>query len=183
MKMSLLKTIALFFVFSSFLGCEKPESPDIDLPSSIEFGNSVLFLNGENETGFVPSFFIDTINDQFLFHFSKEENSVLNSFGFSLLPVQEGSYILHEERTLHLGAKASFSQLIAEDIAGWEYSLDNPEDRFFEIKTLDFLQERVLIRFRVKFKLDSKNGVSNSTSGLPQNIKLEGVFYENFAKG
>lgn len=180
-----MKAISILFLLSivtSFYACTKSESIDVELPSTVDIGNSQLYLNG-TLTDFTHQFFHDTVNNQMIFAFERSDISKnsKNSLGFTFLPYNEGKFILHRERILYKGAFTSFGQVIAEDLDGWEFELDKPEDGYFEIIKLDKSNKNVLIKFKAKFKLVSKNG--NGDTGLPENVKFEGIFHETYQEG
>lgn len=174
--------IISLIVFCNMISCTKPDTPDINLPVSVELGQSQFYINGELKD-YDHLFIYDTINKQmgFVFRHDDISKNSKTQLSFSFLPYSEGKYILHRERILYKGAFTGFNQLIAEDLKGWSFELDRPEDGYFEIIKIDKLNKTVLIKFKAMFKVSSKNG--NGDTGLPENIKFEGIFNESYQEG
>jgi hypothetical protein len=166
-------------VTTALCACGDQEIPEIEISNSVELGKSEVYLNGEQYENYTE-FFHDTINDQLLFGFRQGEESLLNSLSFSFLPVSEGEYIVHNTFELYLGAQSYFGQTVNSEFDGWVYKLINAENGFFEISKLD--QENMIIEgnFKVEFEIGSKNGYEDT--GLPEKVKFQGVFHENYIK-
>ena len=166
-------------LITTLFACQDQEISDIEISNSVELGKSEVYLNGERYENFTE-FFHDTINDQLLFAFRKGDESLLNSLSFSFLPVSEGEYIVHNTFELYLGAQSYFGQTVNSEFDGWVYKLINAENGFFEISKLD--QENMIIEgdFKVEFEVESKNGFGDT--GLPDKVKFQSVFHENYIK-
>lgn len=172
--------VLMIALILSLIACSDTDIPDIELPDSVEFGMTEVYLNGERYT-VNTEFFHDTINEQLLFVFRQGDSSVLNHLGFSFISVSEGRYIVHTKRELYLGAKTSFRQAVDNEFDGWVYRLKNVDQGYFEIFKLDQENTRVEGSFKVEFELDSKNGFKDT--GLPENIKFQGVFHADYMPG
>jgi len=173
-----------FFICSLFVlflySCGDQEIADIKILDSVELGKTEVFLNGDSYENF-SDIFHDTINEQLLFIFRQGDQTLLNSLSFSFLPVSEGEYIVHNTFELYLGAQCYFGQTVDSEFDGWIYKLINADGGFFEISRLD--QENAIIEgtFKVEFEVESKNGFGDT--GLPDRVKFQGVFHENYIKG
>ncbi|MDF1695315.1 MAG: hypothetical protein P1U56_05760 [Saprospiraceae bacterium] len=180
----MLKTYYPFFIclFTLLigLGCRDSEEFNVDFPAQVELGQSIVSLNGR-PYAVETAFFHDTINEQLIFTFRQGDQSLVNDLGFSFLPVAEGNYIVHEERTLYLGAFASFRQTINFENDGWVYELIDPDDGYFNIHQLNTLNCQVAGDFSVQFKVAEKNGFGNAD--LPEKITFQSVFNEPYIKG
>jgi hypothetical protein len=165
------------FLCILFLQCQK-DPPAVNLPDDVALGESVIYLNGEIADGYEPDFRRDTIYHLLSFPFVKTETNIVTVFGFDWLPIEKGNFQLHSERILYIKALALFSQVVNEDLAGYEYELTDADEGYFNIEYLDTIKMEVKGRFKVKFKRTSKNG--NGDLGLPKNLQYEGVFYENY---
>ncbi len=176
MRIIILLVLSVIILYS----CGDQEIPDIDILESVELGNTEIYLNGERYEIFTE-FFHDTINEQLVFNFRQGDFELSNDLGFSFLPVSEGTYIVHTQRELYLGAKTSFRQTVNSEFDGWIYELKNADNGFFEVSVLDEENTVVEGKFKVEFEVDSKNGFEDT--GLPEKIKFQGVFHENYIKG
>ncbi|MCU0346628.1 MAG: hypothetical protein MUC59_06780 [Saprospiraceae bacterium] len=161
----------------SVISCKK-DPPEAMLPEDVEFGESVVYLNGE-EVDYVPAFNHDTINYLLNFGFiqSKNQGQLVNSFSFDWLPLLEGEYELITERIPRINALTFFSQTLSEDLDGYEYKLMDANEGFFVIEHLDTINMEVKGRFKAKFCRTKKNGADGD---LPKNIVVQGFFYENY---
>lgn len=161
--------------------CDKDEldPPEAVLPDEIAFGESEVYLNGELKDGYQPAFkYIEvykTMNYGFL---ERPQELLINSVGFSWLPLETGNFELHTERIPFIKAKTSFNQTIQEDLEGYSYELIDADEGFFNVEALDTVKHEVKGRFKAKFKRTSKNG--NGDLGLPKVLLFQGVFYENY---
>lgn len=113
------------------------------------------------------------------FGFVQTQKGIVNLLGFACPLVLTGEFDLFVTDTLCVGARASFSQTVEEDLPGYKYKLADPEEGFFNIEALDTVKQEVQGRFKAKFKRGSKNGWSEDL-GLPENLTFEGVFYEKY---
>jgi hypothetical protein len=176
-----LPALAAALCLLSFLACEKEKNPTtiaVDLPDNVEFGKSVVYLNGEITEVYKPDFQLDTIYHlvNYIFIDSTSKANVITLFGFDWLPINEGNFILHTERELYIGAKTIFSQTVSEDLSGYDYELIDANEGFLNIEYLDTAKMEVKGRFRVKYKRTSKNG--NGDLGLPEYLQFDGAFYD-----
>jgi hypothetical protein len=110
--------------------------------------------------------------------FSDSFELVINAFGFAWLPLSTGNFELHNEDILYVKANTNFSQIIAEDLEGYSYKLEDPEEGFLEVQELDTIQKIAKGRFKAKFKRTSKNG--NKDLGLPKILLFQGVFHDRY---
>jgi hypothetical protein len=162
------------------LSCQKESPPtiEVNLPDNVEFGKSVVYLNGEITEIYKPDFQLDTIYHllNYIFIDSTSRPNVVTLFGFDWLPIDEGDFKLHTQRELYIGAKTIFSQIVNEDLDGYEYELIDADEGFLNIEYLDTAKMEVKGRFRVKYKRESKNG--NGDLGLPEYLQFDGAFYD-----
>jgi hypothetical protein len=105
---------------------------------------------------------------------------VINTFGFNWLPLSVGKFELHQEHILFVKALTNFSQYVSEDLIGYKYKLEDADEGFLDVEQLDSIQQVVKGRFKVKFKLTSRNG--NKDLGLPKILLFQGVFHEQYKK-
>jgi len=177
MKNYLIFTILATAVLTSS-GCEK-DPPEAILSDEVEFGESVVYLNGEVED-YVPDFQYDSTIHVMSYGFEQSLNQgqLTNLFGFGLLPLAIGDFKITSENKLFEQARASFHQTVSEDLDGYEYKLVDASEGFLNIEYLDSINMEVKGRFKAKFCRTSKNG--NKDLGLPKNIVFQGVFYENY---
>ena len=168
----------LFAIISASLGCEKDPKEAI-LPDDVEFGESVVYLNGEVED-YLPDFQYDSTIHVMSYGFEQTRNQgqLTNLFGFGLLPLSTGDFQITSENKLFEKARASFHQTVSEDLDGYEYKLVDASEGFLNIEYLDTVNMEVKGRFKAKFCRTSKNG--NKDLGLPKSIVFQGVFYENY---
>ncbi|MBX2891368.1 MAG: hypothetical protein KF734_10600 [Saprospiraceae bacterium] len=163
----------------SLLACEKesPTTITVDLPDSVEFGKSVVYLNGELTEVYKPDFQLDTIYHLMNYIFIDSTISdVITVWGFAWLPIKEGNFELHTERLLYVKALVQFSQIVDGDLDGYDYELIDANEGFLNIEHLDTVKMEVKGRFRVKFKRTTKNG--NGDLGLPEFLQFDGAFYD-----
>lgn len=172
----------VFFLatFSLLLLCQckkEPETIIVNLPDDIEFGETIVYLNGEITEDYQPDFQLDTVYDliNYVFIDSTKAN-VFTLIAFDWLPIKEGNFQLHEERIPYIKALTSISQIVDEDLPGYEYQLIDADEGYINIEQLDTAKMEVRGRFRAKFKRTSKNG--NDDLGLPENLQFDGVFYD-----
>ncbi len=173
-------SLKLFFLLSAtflLLKCHK-DTIEVDLPSEVELGETVVYFNGELTDMYKPDFRTDTIYEILSFGFVNNTGDIINSFGFYWLPIAEGNFQLTTERIPQVKAISFFSQTIDEDLDGYDYKLIDAEEGFFNIEHLDTVKREVKGRFRAKFKRTSKNG--NKNLGLPKFIQVDGVFNEPY---
>lgn len=90
-------TIICLITIMLLNSCEKEQL--IELPQSINLGESQVFLNGEL-VKFRPIVRLDTLNSLLNFSFVETQNNgeIVTSVSFSWLPISVGDYILHTER-------------------------------------------------------------------------------------
>jgi hypothetical protein len=160
------------------ISCKK-DPPEAILPEEVEFGESVVYLNGK-VADYLPVFNHDTINYLLNFSFveTKNQSQLVNSLNFDWLPLQEGKYKLITDRTPRVNALTSFSQTVSEDLEGYEYKLMDANEGYFNIEHLDTISMEVKGRFKVKFCRTKKNGTKDGD--LPKNMVIQGVFYEKY---
>jgi hypothetical protein len=177
-----MKQIIFLYLIIHLIACDKePKFPaDLDLSNSVELGKSEVYLNNILED-YKPRFFEDTVNNQFLITFVFEPDfSVTNALGFGALRVKEGNYILHTDRVLYKGAKTTFSQVINNEFVGWEFELILPNDGYFNIKSLDTVNQTIAGDFKAFFEVSNKNG--HGDTKLPEKIKFQGVFNDKYIR-
>ncbi len=162
----------------AYTGCEKDPLEAI-LPNEVEFGESVVYLNG-NVEDYIPDFQYDSVIHVMSYGFeqSRNQGQLTNLFGFGLLPLSTGNFKITSENKLFEQARASFHQTISEDLEGYEYKLVDADEGFLHVEYLDSIKMEVKGRFKAKFCRTSKNG--NKNLGLPKHIVFQGVFYENY---
>ena len=161
----------------SALGCQK-DPPEAILPTEVELGASVVYLNGE-EINFITEILYDSINRVMSYGFGESLNQgqLVNSLGFGRLPYSTGEFSLTTENILFKKARTSFHQTVSEDLDGYEYKLIDADEGFFNVEYLDTINLEVKGRFKAKFKRTAKNGVDG---GLSKYLTFQGVFYENY---
>jgi len=173
-----MKQLLILTLLFSLLSCSENEIQDINLPESVELGESQIFLNG-TLVDYEPKATEDTVNEQLIITFRFEpDQSILNSLGFSALRVDEGNYSLHETRELYIGARTNFFQTVNSEFDGWEYKLVRAEDGYFNITNIDRENLTIQGKFKAYFELESKNGFEDT--GLPEKAKFEGVFHHTY---
>ncbi|MEZ4951031.1 MAG: hypothetical protein R2879_00200 [Saprospiraceae bacterium] len=155
--------------------------PAIEFPENIQLGESEVYLNGE-KVDYIPILFFDSINNQLQAGFRfMPDFSVTNTLAFDFLPLKTGEYILHEDRILYKGAKTSLSQIVNSEFDGWEFELVQAEKGTFNINALDTINQTIEGYFKAYFEVIDKNGFSDTK--LPEKIKFEGMFNENYFRG
>lgn len=172
MKTAILFSVGLIALLS---GCCK--NSEADLPKEVNLGKSVVYLNGCKED-YEPAFLYIKAYNILNFVFVERDDDIVNTLGFSYLPIQTGNFELDTARIIHVAALTSFGQTVDYDLLGYEYALVNPEEGFFKVETLDTVKQEVSGHFKAKFKRTTKNGYDNL--GLPENLTFEGVFYEKY---
>ena len=162
----------------TIISCRK-DPPEATLPDEVEFGHSVVFLNGE-EVDYLPEFGHDTFNQIMNYPFlqTKNQGNILNLLGFGRLPLRTGDFQLTTENILYIKARTSFSQTVSEDLEGYEYKLVDEDEGFLKIEALDTIKMEVKGRFKAKFKRTSKNGFDDGD--LPKFLLFQGVFFDNY---
>jgi len=177
-----MKIIFYLFLTISIISCAETEFPaDIDLQQEVSLGESKMYLNGEL-VNYQPRFLEDIINHQLILVFEEETNqNVINKLGFSALSVAAGNYKLHTERQLFIGAKSSFGQIVGFEFDGWDYEIYKQEEGFLNITEIDTTNLILKGNFKAFFELKNKNGFEDT--GLPDKIKFEGIFHENYIRG
>jgi len=171
--------LAMLFAASlAFLGCEK-DPPEAMLPEDVEFGESVVYLNGEVED-YLPDFQYDSVIHIMTYGFglTKNQGQLANNLGFGLLPLAEGDFEITTKDAPFEKAFTSFHQTVSEDLDGYEYKLVDASEGFFNVEYLDTINMEAKGQFKAKFCRTSKNG--NKDLGLPKHIVFQGVFYENY---
>ncbi len=172
MRTILLLSIGLISIFTS---CHK--DGEADLPNEVKLGKSVVYLNGCKKD-YEPDFIVSKINNHINYAFVHQHDDIVNLLGFGWLPIHAGDFELHTERIQLIKALTSFSQVVDEDLTGYEYELENPEEVFFNVEALDTVKLEVKGRFRAKFRRTTKNGYKNL--GLPEHMLFQGVFNEKY---
>lgn len=66
--------LLILAILTCFYSCTKTESTDVELPSTVEIRNSLLYLNG-SLIDYTHQLFHDTINNQMIFAFEKSDVS------------------------------------------------------------------------------------------------------------
>jgi hypothetical protein len=168
-------TLLFALAFLACTGCCK--DGEADLPKEVKLGNSVVYLNG-CKVDYEPYFVLIEVYQTLNLGFVKTHKDIFNALGFSYLPIQTGDFELHTERILYIKALTNFGQTVDEDLVGYEYELENPEEGFFNIEGLDTLKQEVKGRFRAQFRRTSKNGYKDL--GLPETLLFQGVFNEKY---
>ncbi len=172
MRILLLLSIGLISIFTS---CHK--DGEADLPDEVKLGKSVVYLNGSKKD-YEPDFMVSKVNNIFNYAFVHQHDDIVNLLGFGWLPIQPGDFELHTEYIPLIKALTSFNQTVDEDLNGYEYELENPEEGYFNVEALDTVKLEVKGRFRVQFRRTTKNGYKNL--GLPETLLFQGVFNEKY---
>ncbi|MFN0177098.1 MAG: hypothetical protein ACKVU0_20825 [Saprospiraceae bacterium] len=172
MKTTLLLSLGLSIFLSAC--CKEHEA---DLPSEVKLGQSVVYLNGCKED-YEPDFKLIKVYSHINFAFVDKYDDVVNLLAFDWLPIQTGDFELHTERIQYIKALTSFGQTVDEDLTGYEYELEVPEEGFFNIEALDTVNQEVKGRFRAQFRRTTKNGYKHL--GLPETLLFQGVFNEKY---
>jgi hypothetical protein len=176
-KNTIFFTVLMVFVIL-FNRCAKEPTPFENLPSEVNLGESVIYLNGQLESNYRPDFKYIEINKIMNYGFYDSVDLKINILGFGWLPLSSGDFELHEERILFVKALTNFDQVISEDLKGYSYKLIDADEGFFNVESLDTVQHIVKGRFQAKFKRTSKNG--NRDLGLPKILLFQGVFHEQY---
>ncbi len=161
--------------------CSKPAQwTEIELPDSIEFDRTIVYLNGK-EVNYAPIFTYYPVYNLINYRFSQQVGDIVNDFGFSWLPLEEGEYTLHTDTKPQVDkAGSSFGQTFDEDINGYSYKLEESVNGFFNVEHLDSINQTVRGRFKVAFCRTSTNG--NGDLGLPEHLLFQGVFNTKYSK-
>ncbi len=173
MKTLLPLLIALFLLAPS---CKK-ERGEVNLPESVKLGKSEVYLNG-SEADYKPRFFFHKAYNHINFPFQQIEGDIVNQVSFAWLPIKTGDFELHDEPIQYIKAFTHFSQIVDEDLPGYQYELENAEEGFFKIEGLDTLKREVKGRFRAQFRRTKTNGYDDL--GLPEKLLYQGVFNEKY---
>ena len=173
-----IRMLFLTGVIAFFSSCDK-DPKEVDLPFEVDMGKSIVYLNGK-EVDYEPHIFLHKVYNHMNFPFVQKKGDILNQVAFSWLPVKTGDFALHTERVQYVKALTSFSQIVDEDIEGYEYELESPDEGFFNIEGLDTVKLEVKGRFKAKFRRTSKNGHGNL--GLPEVLLFQGIFNEKYEK-
>ena len=172
------KYIHLFIFLSLILNSSCKEDP-ISLPSEVELGTTLVYLNGE-EVDYKLTVRISAAHNYLNVRFVEDlfPELIINTCGFTWMKIEEGVFDLHEKEELFVGALTSFSQGISEDVEGYSYKLINEKEGYLTIDKLDLTAGEIAGSFLAEFKRTKKNG--NSNTGLPKKILIQGVFHEEF---
>lgn len=173
MKMLLPLLVGLLLVA---LGCKKDHG-EVVLSESVKLGKSEVYLNSD-KVDYEPRFFLHKAYNHLNFPFVEKDGDIVNTVGFSWLPIKTGDFELHEEYIQYIKALTQFSQIVDEDIPGYAYELEKAEEGFFKIDGLDTLKREVSGRFRAQFRRTSTNG--HGDLGLPETLLFQGVFNEKY---
>jgi hypothetical protein len=168
----------LIIAIALLASCAKEPARFDNLPSEVELGKSVVYLNGSEATNYKPEFNYVEVNKVMSYGFSDSVASKINALGFAWLPLNTGDFQLHEERILFVKALTNFYQTNGEDVILSSYDLIDADEGFFNVESLDTVQQIVKGRFEAKFKRSSKIG--NRGSGLPKILLFQGVFHEKY---
>lgn len=164
-------------VVSSFLfnSCHKDPTP-VDLPEEVNLGESVVYSNGE-VANYQAFFRFRKVHGIMTYVFGDSIALIANIFGFDFIPLMTGNFNLKSSGSSidRRAALTSFSQTVSEDLDGYSYKFVDPDEGFFNVESLDTVQQIVKGRFLAKFKRTSKNG--NKDLGLPKCMLLQGVFH------
>ncbi len=172
----LLSIICVIFV----LGCFK-EPDEVTLPNSVKLGESETYLNGA-KVAYTPIFKNVKVYKHINYSFVEGEigSIKVNSLGFAWIPITDGDFPLiasSSDKSSGKNAFTSFNQTVNEDLSGYEYKLEKPEDGFLKVETLDTIKKEVSGRFKARFCRTKKNGVEGE---LPKIILFQGVFNEKY---
>lgn len=170
--------LSLFVILTASIGCRK-HPPEASLPDEVAFGESVVYLNGE-EADYIPAVLYSSVNRVMSYSFgqTKNQGQLINHLGFGRLPYETGEFELTTENILYIKARTSFNQTVAEDLGGYEYKLIDEKEGFFHVEQLDTVQLTVKGRFKAKFCRTSRNG--NRNLDLPKVLLFQGAFYEPY---
>lgn len=174
--------ISCFCLLGSSCKKDNEEFPiGIELPTTIEFGESQIYRNGElidYERRIYHK--TNTIQQDFSYSFFLKQDIVLwHSFKFNWLPADTGFFKIDKPGVMHEVSSTSFTQVISEDLLGYSYDLMDKEDGFIHITHLDTIDMKVKGTFEVKFKRTSKNG-NKEDLGLPKYLYFQGIFYDQY---
>jgi hypothetical protein len=163
------------------VGCKK--DPVVNLPNQVDLGQSVVYLNGDLFDS-EPILYQTKLNKLFYCVFDQKINNddvgeLINRLGFSLLPLKVGTYNTTTDRAEGVAAFTSFGQSFAEDLTGYNYKLEDPEDGYFTITSIDTMEQIVTGKFRAEFCRTSKNGIKEDLK-MPKHLVFEGIFHEKY---
>lgn len=175
-----MRNITFLFIYASLLfisSCQK--EPFVELPETIELGETIVFLNGEEFNHTIEFQYISAY-DAMYYSFLESIENQKRGLGFGVVPDTMGNFTLYEggDPVLGKGSYTSFSHTINEDLEGYTYKLVNAENGFLEVTSLDTVAHTVAGRFKAEFKRTKKNG--NGNLDLPKRLFFEGVFHENY---
>ncbi|MDX1911333.1 MAG: hypothetical protein SFV22_07600 [Saprospiraceae bacterium] len=153
---------------------------EVNLPDSVQLGETVVFLNGET-VDYKPIFTYVAVYDLIGYGFHQNLTTILNGFGFDRLLLNAGNYSLYtlNQQTIEGKAKAGFWQIVDEDLIGYTYQLEESVNGFIHVEYLDTAQQIVKGRFKVAFCRTSKNDWEEDL-GLPEHLQFQGVFHEKY---
>ncbi len=161
----------------------EPTEPVVHLPTKVNLGESIVYLNGEVFDS-PPDLFQRSSNQLFFATFAQvkdnpEVGQLYNSLYFSFLPLRQGDYSLTTRQEYGIAAHPSFSQIFAEDLWGYTYEVRDKEKGYFNITYLDSVEQVVKGQFKVKFHRTSTNGVTEDLQ-MPEWLFFEGIFHEHY---
>ncbi len=184
-------SVVLTVVFSLLmLHCRKeptpsvePAEPIVNLPTEVNLGESIVYLNGEVFDG-VPDIYYRPFDQLFFAVFLQTKDNadvgqLINLLAFSFLPLRQDNYPLITERLYGIAAYPGFGQIFAEDLTGYTYEVRDKEKGYFNITYLDTVEQVVKGQFKVKFHRTSTNGVTEDLQ-MPEWLFFEGVFHQKY---
>ncbi|MDX1911332.1 MAG: hypothetical protein SFV22_07595 [Saprospiraceae bacterium] len=153
---------------------------EVNLPDSVQLGETIMYLNGE-VADYKPNFAYIQVYQLMGCGFEEVAGDIVNSFGFSRLPLETGNFQLqpNQNETVEGKAVSGFSQVVDEDIRGYSYQLEESVNGFIHVEYLDTAQQIVKGRFKVAFCRTSKNDWEEDL-GLPEHLQFQGVFHEKY---
>ena len=195
-----MKTLAWAFRLTLFFGlisactydkqtdvwCINP--PENVLPDSVALGESALYLNGE-KVDWVPEIRMNTSQQiiGYSFYFERPSYAVKNIVGIGPAPIRTGFFKVYtlEDYLAWMKAgialpkdevKLEFVNFVHGDEIGFEYRAEDIAQCFLKVDAIDTVSRQVQARFRLKFCLDTTNGLSDV--GLPNTMVFQGIFNE-----
>jgi hypothetical protein len=174
-----MKKIIYVLILASLMPNLSCQKEPILLPTEVELGTTKVYINGE-EVDYKSKIWIDSFYNYLSIGFIQDlfPELIISSCGFTWMEVREGTFDLHEEGELFIGAKTAFTQIISEDYSGYEYELINKDEGFLRIDRLDLTKNEISGSFLAEYRRTKRNGYWNT--GLPRIILIQGVFNEPF---
>lgn len=175
-------TLLLIALLAFLAACQKEENPpEAVLPDDVALGESEIYMNGQR-VNYKPFIHHLTYAGVVNYAFYDSLGFIVNTLGFSWVAPMAEEFALQEELVMNEAkTRAYFSQTVSEDLKGYSYKLEDPEEGFLLVEAIDTVGLVVKGRFKAKFRRTSKNG-NKEDLGLPKVLLMQGVFHEKLGR-